>query len=174
MISPNTLAKVSFLIAFAALVTTQGFARQPELLTDINPGIADAFLVAQDILYRRSGVVRMTAFQDHLFFDAYNRETGHQIYSMPIESLVSVDPELEDLPIQIKLYPNPAVDEIQIATDQLTNFNWTIITRDGQLLQRGVGEQQEMSLDVSNLTAGLHYILVEINNRTFVKAFVKL
>ena len=73
------------------------------------------------------------------------------------------------------IYPNPAVNEINVTIPQISaKFNYAIYEVSGKLLLQGVIEQEDTVLDVSSLSLGTY--ILHINNdeigsasRTFIK-----
>jgi hypothetical protein len=73
------------------------------------------------------------------------------------------------------IYPNPAVNEINVSVPQISaKFNYAIYEVSGKLMLQGVIEQADTILDVSSLSAGAY--VIHLNNeeigsasRTFIK-----
>lgn len=144
-----------------------------EMLTDLNPGLADAFL-ANNLFYEPVyKEVKEVAHGDHLYFDAYTRDEGHQVYRLPKGNLYTNNNEITNTPIAINLYPNPTTDRINIKLEEPMNYSWSIINLDGKIINKGISNSEEESFNVSGLTAGFYYFYMEIRGRRLAKGFVK-
>jgi hypothetical protein len=145
-----------------------------EQLADLNPGIADAFLSIIDFSIRTQQT-RTTIYQDHLYFDAYNRLTGHQIYRLPLEGLIgtSTTSPSKNAPLRLSLYPNPIQNNLNMTITEREPFKWFIYSNDGILKRTGEGQGGTLQLNVTDLPTGAYYFFIEINGRRLAKAFVK-
>jgi hypothetical protein len=77
----------------------------------------------------------------------------------------------EQLKYDLKVYPNPASDSINILFNTLTkNQHWTIINSNGQQIARGKirkGET-EFGYQTSDLAAGIYFFLLDDESVPFV------
>lgn len=78
--------------------------------------------------------------------------------------------ELEE--VDIKLYPNPALDQINFNSDQ-TILNITVLNIQGQII-RSSNFINAKSLIVSDLVPGLYTVVIRTSSGTAIKKFQKL
>lgn len=83
-------------------------------------------------------------------------------------SLTSSSAEVIELSSNLKVYPNPANDVLNISTNgEISNV--VISTLDGKVMKTST----ESSVDVSNLTAGMYIYQVTVNGKVSTGNFVK-
>ncbi|WP_124980569.1 S8 family serine peptidase [Nonlabens xiamenensis] len=80
------------------------------------------------------------------------------------------DQRTSEIQQQIVLYPNPAVDNINIVTDNLKINSLSIYDTTGQTVFEGKFSKQ---IDISTLATGVYLIRLEMDGETVVKRFVK-
>lgn len=72
----------------------------------------------------------------------------------------------------IKMYPNPANDQLNLVLPAAMPFSYSIINASGQKVVSAKGQQN--NIDVSTLTGGLYQLLIEQNNKHYQSKFLKL
>ncbi len=142
------------------------------LLADLHSGAADAFFTSTN--YFQLELVKTKVFQDRFYFDAYTRDFGHQIFSLPAGDLVSTAASLVENPVQITLFPNPTQANLRIELGEQTSFQWDIINLEGKVLRSGFESGKAVDLEIANVPAGLYYCVVKVAGRKLIKAFSKL
>jgi len=144
-----------------------------EMLTDLNPGLADAFLNHSTFHFVDYKGIREIAHEEYLYFDAYTRDGGHQIYRLPKGNLTTNNNDVTMASTVISLYPNPATNNINVKLEKSMDYYWSIISLDGKTIQKGIGNLEEESFDVSGLGTGFYYFYMEIDGRRLAKGFLK-
>ncbi len=141
-----------------------------ELLTDLNEGPSSMNDDKADI----------AIIDGNLFFEGITQETGKQLYGVPVtfDFLSSTSEINEDYYVpDITIYPNPTQEVITISgKDYSTAPNYIkIINTSGDEVFSQIGDiDATKQINVSSYPAGTYYVLIDINNRTFVKPFVKI
>jgi hypothetical protein len=74
--------------------------------------------------------------------------------------------------IQIRLYPNPAVDQLNIKAEGLASTPYHLVNMQGQVVMKGWLNQLE-TLDISKLQAGLYRIILYSQDESVTLPFVK-
>jgi hypothetical protein len=75
---------------------------------------------------------------------------------------------------KISLYPNPAIDQIQIKlADHLTTGKAMIFDENGELIQTENFDSNEFSMDVQSIPAGNYYLRVTDGQHQYFNHFVK-
>jgi hypothetical protein len=78
---------------------------------------------------------------------------------------------IEEEMIGILLYPNPAMEFIQLSTPLVEGFDWSLYNALGQCLAKGHSAKSKMQLSVAQFEKGV-YSLVIVGEGTHVKQFV--
>jgi hypothetical protein len=73
---------------------------------------------------------------------------------------------------QINLYPNPAVENIYIETDELIN-EIIVFNTIGQIVLKNQPNSKAFSIDISNLQNGQYFVTLISNSITETKKFIK-
>lgn len=74
-------------------------------------------------------------------------------------------------PDKIKVYPNPANNEITIESEQLSMIE--IFNIQGQLLKTIKANTNNTNIDISGFAKGLYFVKLNNSSTTFIKKFVK-
>ncbi len=69
----------------------------------------------------------------------------------------------------IKIYPNPATDQISIQSDVNGAMRYELKTISGRVLTRGMSKGGQTNVDLSNYTPGLYLLLVDQNDERYMK-----
>ncbi len=75
--------------------------------------------------------------------------------------------KIEDL---VSIYPNPVSEKLQIQIDETENYKVKIYDMQGRLMMQ---EQNQNTLDVSNLDDNIYFLKLISKERTFVYRFIK-
>ncbi|WP_417601982.1 T9SS type A sorting domain-containing protein [Owenweeksia hongkongensis] len=108
--------------------------------------------------------VNMAVFGDTLFVASHSEGVYKQ--AIPAKS-ISIN-ELSKASESVKLYPNPATDNITITLKDASGGTYKILDQGGKLLGSGSFENGE-KLVLPNLADGLYIISIEGSNNTYVK-----
>ncbi len=74
----------------------------------------------------------------------------------------------------LKVYPNPAIDQLNLSFSQLnTNEHFQIFNQLGRLIKEGKIDQQNKSIDVSDLNNGFYVISLIQNEKVVSTKFLK-
>lgn len=102
--------------------------------------------------------------------DVLRRFTPFESYG---ECEVLSVPDIQN-PIGFTMYPNPVHDKIRVTLeDNVTVQKLSIVNALGQTLQVTTAIQIENELDVSNLSNGLYYLIIEKDSETISNLFIK-
>ena len=66
---------------------------------------------------------------------------------------------------QLKVYPNPASEELQLAGIELSGFDFQITDITGRVVQTGALVQNENTLDISSLSEGMYQLTLINSNK---------
>ena len=141
-----------------------------ELLTDLNEGPSNMNNDKADI----------AIIKGNLFFEGITQESGKQLFGFPVtfDFLSSTSELNEDYYVpDITIYPNPTQEVITISgKDYPTAPNYVkIINSSGDEVFSQIGDiDADKQINISSYPAGTYYVLIDINNRTFVRPFVKI
>lgn len=73
----------------------------------------------------------------------------------------------------IRLYPNPAADQIRLQFEQdLKAYNWTIYNQGGQAVLSGNRESAERGIGVTKLAPGTYFIRIQAGERRYTSKFL--
>jgi ELWxxDGT repeat protein len=126
-----------------------------------------------------NGYKRITGLQPNTFYE-YNWRENYQgswaqwsfssLYFATGGQLTTGIASGNMLAHSVEIYPNPAVDAIQISGLDLTDMHYRIYDGIGKLV--AIGRCAQNSLDVSKLTAGNFTLLVEQDGKYFSAPFI--
>lgn len=74
--------------------------------------------------------------------------------------------------VSLKVYPNPAVDQLYVTIDSNTKVIYSIYDIQGRLLS--ASQLSSKSIDISNLDAGAYLLKLESDRRVQIERFVKM
>jgi hypothetical protein len=74
----------------------------------------------------------------------------------------------------VKLYPNPANDQITLVTDGITYGSCVITDIVGSNVMEQAITHSKTQIDISGLSQGIYFVTLKGNNETVVRKFVKL
>jgi len=74
--------------------------------------------------------------------------------------------------IKIKLYPNPAGEQIIVVTPQACSYQ--VIDGHGRILRRGLLEKDENKIDISQLDSGVYFLNINLNYSSRSLKWIKL
>lgn len=74
---------------------------------------------------------------------------------------------------EIKIYPNPATNELTIKFYELVNANLTIKNLHDQVIFATLIYSSDINISLTNLTAGIYILDLRIENKIFHKKFIK-
>ncbi len=100
---------------------------------------------------------------------------GPQAYSLIISGfdIVSLSNQLFDEK-SMTIYPIPASNVLNVSTDNEIVENYSIIDAQGRIVKQSkVDFDKYLSIDVSDLSAGIYYLKVEGDNKSITKKFIK-
>ncbi len=79
-----------------------------------------------------------------------------------------------DDPVEVKLYPNPATDHVEVSLDQEEQIDIVeVYDVYGKLIQTGRGVSQTVSLFVSAFASGIYFVRVKSASGEMMKTLVK-
>ena len=78
-----------------------------------------------------------------------------------------------DIGMGVKLFPNPANDMININSDQEIE-SIKLVSLYGQLIKTIDIKDYSEEIDISNLQAGVYYVLIQVNGEIITQKFVKM
>lgn len=97
---------------------------------------------------------------------------GRGVWDFRIEeSIISSVENLAELDVSV--YPNPAVDFINITTDLEGSFNVKLLNGMGQLIVSTRSNQRDSKLDLSEMQTGAYYVIIESDEGRAVKTIIK-
>lgn len=76
----------------------------------------------------------------------------------------------------IKIYPNPAVDKIQINSIEFPVLKWLIIDKTGRVvLQSDIINKhlKHIAIDINSLPAGIYQVTIKGEEKKYIKTFIK-
>ena len=76
----------------------------------------------------------------------------------------------------IKIYPNPAINEIYIESNELPVLNWRITDASGKLVlknESGFSRSQQFNINIKSLSSGIYTVVLESPLRNFEKTIIK-
>jgi hypothetical protein len=73
---------------------------------------------------------------------------------------------------QIKIYPNPVSDVINVQT-KFETYQLTVLSADGKVLINSKENNTQTALDIGHLPSGLYYISCVTENERFIEKFFK-
>jgi len=146
-----------------------------ELLFDLNPGIADAFLVRRGSFYPEQKQLPITLYNENVYFTGFTSEQGFQIYRFPHNGLLSSAKDVSSTEqiVNFDVYPNPSMDFINIRLSDPSNFKYTIFNVDGKEIVKSDKPSKHTTVDISNFIPAIYYLLIEFKGRRLVKSFTK-
>ena len=99
-------------------------------------------------------------------------------FTYPIDSncepfmLVGTD-ELPDLNDRLKIYPNPAGNDLNFQSEKLSIEQISIYDITGQVKLKKICNSNECTLSISNLANGIYMAEVMIDNQRFTSKIIK-
>jgi len=101
------------------------------------------------------------------YFVAENAYNGQQVYRYKIKSKVQTN----ELPTKnIVIYPNPANNYIKVLSENNSQQKYIIYNNSGQLIKTGSDSKQ---IDISNLSKGFYYLILEDKKERSIGIFIK-
>ena len=106
----------------------------------------------------------------NVFIAFRNASANEYILGIDNVKLTADDPATvsESILANVKLYPNPVVNQFQIEVDEFKGYN--IYNLQGQLMISG----QEKSIDVSTFSQGTYYIEIKAGSGILNQKFIKI
>lgn len=71
-----------------------------------------------------------------------------------------------------KIYPNPCDVSLVVNHHIINKYEYTIINQMGQVMKKNISDQLSSKIDVSNLNAGLYYLIVNSSTSTITKKII--
>lgn len=95
--------------------------------------------------------------------------TMYEHYYSPINTAIDeFDKDLKTI-----VFPNPASDFIYFYNADIIFESYSILNQSGQQILRGKSAKNRQLIDISNLSAGIYYLILYSRNASFSKAFIK-
>ena len=92
---------------------------------------------------------------------------------IPCQKMTIVDDNY-DTEVELKVYPNPAYDELSLdLPESVTNGNFIILDINGKEVLELANYNANEKIDVSNLTAGVYFIRITSGGSEFTAKFTK-
>jgi hypothetical protein len=92
--------------------------------------------------------------------DEIFQNTGGQLYTLNLNSILNSVSPLSSQQQSIRLYPNPTVDQIEVNTEQ-RNFEWILLDADGRQIDSGIGLDKRAAINTQNLAQGLYFLRIQ-------------
>ena len=84
-------------------------------------------------------------------------------------NVLSIDDQVNT----INIYPNPAVDVLNVRVADNSNFEYSIYSLKGNLIINGFSRNKLANIDVTNISKGMYVLKVVSNNEVYTAKFVK-
>jgi photosystem II stability/assembly factor-like uncharacterized protein len=115
-------------------------------------------------------------FDIEIDYDANRLVAGtfsRSIQSLSLDSLLDISTGIfENQLTSFKLFPNPTVDELTIDyPSSIQNSNWEIRNINGEIVKQG--NLNSRKIDVNNLSSGLYFFMLNVNQKIEVKKWIK-
>ncbi|HPT30463.1 MAG TPA: T9SS type A sorting domain-containing protein, partial [Prolixibacteraceae bacterium] len=95
-------------------------------------------------------------------------------YSIKIAPASGLKNAVAEIPVEMKLYPNPASQKLTILLDEsMTGSTYEVFNSLGMKLTSGIVENSTTTLDLSGYTPGLYLITVESSGVLMKDKFIK-
>ena len=96
---------------------------------------------------------------------------------MIYKSEIKIGNETLILEKNIRLFPNPASDQLFLDFDLSTNFDFNISIHDavGKVLLQKIENNisnQKLDLKISNLTSGLYFVKIQTGEQVWIRKFI--
>lgn len=96
----------------------------------------------------------------------------YSYYFIDDVSVIECSVGLEEIPdTEIQLYPNPAINELQIVTS-LKNYSYEIVDLTGRVILKGDAEGDQNMINISKLTSGNYFFKQQSERNMQTKKFV--
>lgn len=109
-----------------------------------------------------------THLQSQYLFPCDTTINERQSYCQPIAGIQNINIQTAN----ISLYPNPTNKSITILTE--TNFENISVTIYSSLGAKEIEISNQLKIDLSTLTEGVYYTLIEIDNKIITKKIIKI
>ncbi|TXE06265.1 T9SS type A sorting domain-containing protein [Seonamhaeicola algicola] len=117
------------------------------------------FAVVSSLAYRPS--------DNHLLIGTH----GNGMYEATVSDVLGIE-DVNDVSSEIKLYPNPVANQINLDLPVLNNkYNYSIIDMSGKTITNGTTDSKQ--INVSTLSSGMYFIKLNFDGKTGVKRFIK-
>lgn len=94
---------------------------------------------------------------------------GRGAWDFRIQNILSIpEAEMENLTV----YPNPAVNQINVKLDNSGSFSYELFSLDGRRIINGVSNHGNASISCLNLSNGVYLMKVNANNKSSVRKIV--
>ncbi len=81
-------------------------------------------------------------------------------------------PDKATYDLGLLIYPNPAKDILYLQQDSYGEKLYSITSINGQLVQRGYLDGNELQIDISNLPGGMYFVTLRSNQRLMTTKFM--
>jgi ELWxxDGT repeat protein len=143
----------------AELFGTDGTPANTQVLTDESPAGTGDFAPAD-----------LAAAGNKLYFTAVRPETGRELWVYQPGQATSVA-DAAGAPFQIKLYPNPGTDVLQIETEQLCSIR--VFSADGRLVYaHGMGSK--LAVETRDWPIGVYEVQIGLEGKWYGVRWVKV
>ena len=114
----------------------------------------------------------MAEYEWTISHDDYQQKTGVVDITENLVMNIYMDPItiVDELEVDIKLYPNPAEDFVTIHTKSNTSFK--LLSIDGKVVISGVIEEPKYILDLQNIHSGIYFLQLEMEEKLISKKIV--
>lgn len=140
-----------------------------KIFTFIIFGLVLSPLLARQLSIRASGILAAGNLSSSAISYAYPQAFAHEVPEANFASKTAGIENTTEAP-QIRLYPNPAGDQIQVTVnDRILGHTLRIYSLLGNEMLSHTLDYRQSAVDVSGLSQGLYlYSIIDKNNKTVV------
>ncbi len=81
----------------------------------------------------------------------------------------------EKSPLDLKVFPNPVREDLNISTSRVQDFEYLIYSNTGAIMQSGKKMQQsDFTIDLSQCASGVYYLEIQMEGQVFHKKVIKI
>ncbi|TND07823.1 MAG: hypothetical protein FD123_2813 [Bacteroidetes bacterium] len=85
---------------------------------------------------------------------------GKKLYSLDLTAILTAVPLQSAQDQQVKIFPNPAADEMEIRTP-FARYKWTISSAAGETVKNGFSENAACRISTNMLSPGMYFLRIE-------------
>jgi uncharacterized repeat protein (TIGR01451 family) len=73
----------------------------------------------------------------------------------------------------IRIYPNPANDNLNLTCSNSSDFAYKLMDTKGKVLEKSLHNQKEFKIDIKNLSEGVYFIELNFSGRIYTEKIIK-